>query len=135
MGVAIVMIGMALLPGIVFIGLGRRYNGMIAGSELLLVGTAVSTAFFFLTPYLYSTARVKAWVVSYALYAFVALGASSLLAGPGGFVAVAAVIGIGFAMLNATLGLPILRRARQIASSRGSLEGVSAASAEVGHKS
>jgi O-antigen/teichoic acid export membrane protein len=135
LGVSAVVIAMALLPGIVVVGLGHRYTGVLAGSELLLVGTAVSTGFFFLSPYLYSTGRVKTWVLSYALYVLVALGASSLLAGTGGFVVVAAVVGIGLALLNAALGLPILRRMHRMATPQGPLEGVSAASAEAGHKS
>jgi O-antigen/teichoic acid export membrane protein len=134
LGVLSVLSAMALLPAVVIFGLGHRYVGMIAGAELLLVGTAASTAFFFLTPYLYSSGRIRMWVEGYALYAVGALGASSLLAEAGGFFAVAAVVGIGLAVLNIAFGLPILRHAHRMTRSHRSLGRVAGASAHGGNK-
>jgi O-antigen/teichoic acid export membrane protein len=114
LGLLAVVAGMALLPALIFIGLGRQYMGMIAGTEMLLVGTAASTAFFFVMPYLYSTGRIKKWVVPFGIYALVVLAASSLLAEQGGFFAVASLVGIGLGLLNITLGVPILRQTRRM---------------------
>jgi O-antigen/teichoic acid export membrane protein len=135
LGVLAVLAGMALLPGFVLIALGDRFTGMIAGAELLLAGTAVSTGFFYLMPYLYSRGQVRKWVSAYGIYALVSLGACALVTRPGGFVAVAAVVGIGLAMLNAALGVPILRHAHRTMKSRGPLERVSAPSAGFGDRS
>jgi O-antigen/teichoic acid export membrane protein len=135
LGALAVLAGMALLPGFVLIALGHRFMGMVPGAEMLLVGTAVSTAFFFLIPYLYSSGQIRKWVVAYGIYALAALGISAFVARPGGFFAVAAVVGIGLAVLNAALGVPILHRARRMTKSREPLERVPAASAGLGDRS
>jgi O-antigen/teichoic acid export membrane protein len=135
LGALAVLAGMALLPGFVLIALGHRFMGMVPGAEMLLVGTAVSTAFFFLIPYFYSSGQIRKWVVAYGIYALAALGISAFVTRPGGFFAVAAVVGIGLAVLNAALGVPILHRARRMTKSREPLEGVPAASARLGDRS
>jgi O-antigen/teichoic acid export membrane protein len=132
LGVLAVLIAMALVPALVLIGLGRQYTAMIAGTEMLLVGTAASTAFFFVMPCLYSTGRVKKWVVASGIYAIGALAASSLLAEQGGFFAVATFVGIGLALLNITLGVPILRQAHRMTVSQDIQARAIAASAHVG---
>jgi O-antigen/teichoic acid export membrane protein len=117
LGVAAVLLGMAALPVLTVVALGDEYTDMIAGAEALLLGTAVSTAFFFTMPYLYSTGRVRLWVMAYGAYALIALGAGSALAETSGFTGFAAVIGGGLALLNIVVGLPILRRARRMVAS------------------
>jgi lipopolysaccharide exporter len=116
-----VLTAMVLAPVLVLFGLGHEYGGMLFGTEILLVGTATSAAFFFLTPYLYSSGHVKRWVVWYGVYATGALALGWLLVDEGGFVAMAALIGGGQAVLNIALGLPILRHARQLTTSPASL--------------
>jgi O-antigen/teichoic acid export membrane protein len=133
LGLAAVLAAMALLPAFVFVGLGRKYTGMIAGTELLLLGTAVSTSFFFVIPYLYSSGKIRKWVTAYGLYAGTALVASAVLAGRGGFLAVAGVVGVGLAVLNAAIGLPILRRARRATASAGIPVGARSAATPVEH--
>lgn len=125
-----VLAAMVLLPVLVFVGLGHQYAGMLSGTEVLLVGTATSAAFFFLTPYLYSSGEVKKWVVAYGLYALGALGAGWFLAEVGGFFALAAIVGGGLAVLNISLGVPILRRARRMTALPASLGEVTAAAAQ-----
>lgn len=116
LGVAAVLLGMALLPALIVVALGDQYTEMIVGAEALLLGTAVSTAFFFATPYLYSTGRVKVWVTAYSLYALVALGVGSVVAEAAGFTGFAAAVGGGLALLNILVGVPIVRRARRLLS-------------------
>jgi O-antigen/teichoic acid export membrane protein len=112
-GFACGCVAMLLLPLLVFGLLGHEYHGMVYGTEMLLVGTAVSTAFFFVTPYLYSAGMVKRWVVAYGLYALLALGVSAIVVNSAGFFGVAIVIGFGLALLNGGLGVPILREAKR----------------------
>jgi O-antigen/teichoic acid export membrane protein len=132
LGLLAVFAAIALLPALVLIGLGRDYTGMIAGTEMLLVGTAASTAFFFVAPCLYSTGRIKKWVVASGIYALGALAGSSLLADQGGYFAVATLVGIGLALLNITLGLPILRQARRMTVAVDVQSGAVSASVHLG---
>jgi O-antigen/teichoic acid export membrane protein len=135
LGVLAVVIGMALLPALVVVALGRQYMEMVPGAELLLLGTAVSTGFFYVIPYLYSRRKVKTWVGAYALYALFALAVGSILAEAGGFFAFAAVVGIGLALLNIALGMPILRRVRRMAALAVPADVVTPTSAPAGQKS
>jgi O-antigen/teichoic acid export membrane protein len=107
-----VLVAMVALP-LVVLALGREYLGMLLGAELMLVGTATSAAFFYVTPYLYSEGRVKRWVVWNAVYVFAVLGAGWFLANAGGFSAIAALVGGGQAVINLALGLQIVRWASQ----------------------
>src|SRR5215207_6416344 len=104
---------MALLPVFVAVVFGDEYGSMIAGTEVLLAGVAVSAAFFFVIPYLYATGQVRTWVLSYGAYAAVALGGGTLLAPSGGFFGFAAPVGLGLAVLNLALGAAVLRQARR----------------------
>jgi O-antigen/teichoic acid export membrane protein len=117
LAVLAVLVAMAALP-VVVPALGHEYQGMVLGAELMLIGTATSAAFFYLAPYLYSSGQVMRWVVSYGLYALVVLGGGWLIADNGGFLAIAALVGGGQAVVNLALGLPILRRARELYSTR-----------------
>jgi O-antigen/teichoic acid export membrane protein len=114
----IVLAAMAALPLFVAVVFGDEYGDMIAGAEVLLAGVAVSTAFFFVFPYLYATGQVRTWVFAYGTYAAFALGTGALLAPSGGFLAFAVPVGLGLAALNFALGAAVLRQVRPARASR-----------------
>ena len=130
LGLLAVLSAMALLPAVILVGLGQGYSDMILGTEVLLIGTAVSALFFFVTPYFFSTGRIRTWVAGYGTYAMLSLLVGTLLSEAGGFFAFAAVVGLGLALLNIVLGASILRRVRPFASPLGPPENLVHSSAE-----
>jgi O-antigen/teichoic acid export membrane protein len=105
----LVVIGMAALPLVVPLVFGSDYTPMVLGAEVMLLGIAVSTALFFVTPALYAQGRVRTWVLANGGYATLTLGIGAAAAASHGFLAFALLTGLGMVAMNIVLVILVTR--------------------------
>jgi O-antigen/teichoic acid export membrane protein len=105
----LVVLGMAALPLVVPLVFGSRYTPMLLGAEVMLLGIAVSTALFFVTPALYAQGRVRTWVLANGAYAALTLGIGAAAARSHGFLAFALLTGLGMVAMNIFLAALVTR--------------------------
>ena len=105
----LVVAGMAALPVVVPLVFGSAYTPMVLGAEVMLLGTAVSTALFFVTPALYAQGRVRTWVLANGAYAILTLGIGATAASSLGFLAFALPTGLGMVAMNIFLAALVTR--------------------------
>ena len=90
-----VLAGIPFLPYIIPLVFGDSYGPMVWGTQMLMVATAVSTVFFWLTAIYYASGRVDVWTKAYGLYATVVIGLSWLFIHWWGFSGLAGLVMVG----------------------------------------
>jgi O-antigen/teichoic acid export membrane protein len=68
-----------LLPFLVILLFGSNYQPIITGAQVMMLSAAISTIFFWLSPFYYASGRISLWVKGYTLQA-------GLLTGLGWFI-------------------------------------------------
>ncbi|MGH2773731.1 MAG: lipopolysaccharide biosynthesis protein, partial [Actinomycetota bacterium] len=71
----LILFGIPLVPALVPLTFGPEFKSMIAGLQFLLVGAAVSTTYFYLLPWYYSSGQVRLWAIANCIYASATLAA------------------------------------------------------------
>jgi len=109
---AFVLVGLFFSPVIIPAIYGPEYSIVAWTTQLLLVGVAVSAAFFWLSPYFYAAGKVRGWAQALAVYvvAVIFLGVpAALIAGTLGM---ALVAGVGKAAHAATMARRVQQQLR-----------------------
>ncbi len=75
--------------------LGREYAPLVAGTQVMLAGAAVSAVLFWLQPLYYASGRVGAWAGASGVHAGLVLLLSWMVAPSAGFGGIAKVLGVG----------------------------------------
>ncbi len=88
------------LPFLVPLVFGSQYRPMVTGLQLMMVGVAVSTVFFYLNPLYYSAGKVALWTKCHAVYVVVMLGLAWWAIEQYGYTGLAAVMGGGVLVFN-----------------------------------
>ena len=122
--VGIVLLASSLaFPVLIPLVFGEEYRPMVLGAQLLMVGIAVSTVFFYLIQFFYATGYVATWTKFLAAEAILVVVLCVPAAKIHGFLGVAVVIAAGTAILNLVMRTrlrPLLTQAVPNRQSRGS---------------
>jgi O-antigen/teichoic acid export membrane protein len=108
-----------LVPILVPLVFGARFEEISTGLQLMLIGTGASAVFFALSPFYYAVGQVRFWTTAYGIYAVLALGVAWAVVGSWGFDGVAASLGLGYLVFNivmAGLVRPMWRRWNDVGS-------------------
>jgi O-antigen/teichoic acid export membrane protein len=90
-----VLSGIPFLPFVIPLVFGASYVPMVWGTQMLIVATAISTVFFWLTAIYYASGRVDVWTKAYGLYTGVVIGLSWLSIHWWGFSGLAGLVTVG----------------------------------------
>jgi O-antigen/teichoic acid export membrane protein len=108
--VAAALLGAALaLPFLIPFVFGDGYRPMVAGSQILMVGVAVSAGFFYVIQVYYATGRIDAWAKGLSIYVPLVLIAMVPAADRSGFLGVAVVTAVGTALWNLVMAYRMRR--------------------------
>jgi O-antigen/teichoic acid export membrane protein len=88
---AIPLLAAAVAPLVVPFVFGAKFAGAVPGVQLLLLGSAAGSVFFWLKSVYYAAGETKRWALSYAPFALAALGLGWIATVRAGFVGMAAV--------------------------------------------
>lgn len=106
----VVLVTVPLLPLAIPIVFGESYRGMTAGTQVLVVGAAVSATFFWLQSYYYASGRVRTWALAYGALALLTVGAGWPVAREYGFIGLAIVVATARVAFNFVLGFRAAKR-------------------------
>jgi len=74
-----------LFPYLLPLLYGYSYRSAVLGVQVIMLGVAISVAFFWLNSFYYASKRVHIWVVGYAIYTILVIGLGWLIVRPWGF--------------------------------------------------
>ncbi len=99
----LVLLIIPLLPVVVHLVLGDGYRPMVSGAQVMMVGAAVSAAFFWLNPFYYATDRVGVWAKAYALSTAAVISLGWVCVQRWGFLGLAIIVGFGKAFFTLSI--------------------------------
>lgn len=111
---ALLLLAIPVLPFAVPLLLGPAYAGMVPGAQIMLVGGAVSAAFFWLQPFYYSAGYVADWVKGSLLWVAVVAAAGYVVAGRWGYVGMSVLTAAGDVGLAISMLWVLRRRGRRL---------------------
>ena len=108
---ALVLVGIPLVPFVVPLVFGAAYSPMVPGIQILMIGAAVGTVFFWLNSFYYAFGKISAWTKSYGVYTVFVMGLAWLCIQQWGFVGLTALMALGkvaftVSMVGAVVGAP-----------------------------
>jgi len=103
---ALMLLAIPFLPIVVPIAFGSGYSPMIPSAQVMMVGAAVSSVFFWLNSFYYSSGRINLWAKAYGLYTSFIIGLGWLVIQRWGFFGLAGLVVVGKVLF--TLGMVIL---------------------------
>jgi glycosyltransferase involved in cell wall biosynthesis/O-antigen/teichoic acid export membrane protein len=74
---------------------GHSYRAAVLGVQVIMLGVAISVAFFWLNSFYYASKRVHLWVVGYAIYAILVIGLGWFIVRPWGFMGLSGLMTAG----------------------------------------
>jgi len=105
---ALVLAGVVAVRFVVARLFGAGYRPMVGGLQIMLMGTAVSAAFFFNGPYYFATGRFAYWAKVFGTYAVLTISMEWLGALRFGFLGLAGAAALGMVAFNLGVGVPLL---------------------------
>lgn len=111
---ALLLLAIPVLPFAVRVMLGARYAGMVPGAQIMLVGGAVSAAFFWLQPFYYSAGYVADWVRGSLLWVLVVAAAGYAVVLWWGYLGMSVLTAAGEVGLAASMLYLLHRRSRRL---------------------
>lgn len=109
----LVLLTIPALPIAVPLVFGSAYRPMVLGTQLMMVGVAVSTAYFWLSASYYATGEIGLWTKANLFYSVFVVGLAWILSQQLGFLGVAGVVGftkIAFTVMMVIIFQVVLKR-------------------------
>jgi len=103
-----------LLPILIPQVFGSSYNSMMLGTQAMLVGTALSTVFFWLPTFLYASGRIDVWTKAQGLYTVCGIGLGWFCIQWYGFSGLAILLGLGKVCLTVSLAVIFLTLGKRV---------------------
>ena len=100
------LLAIPLLPILVPVVFGLGYRPMVPSAQVMMVGAAVSSVFFWLNSFYYSSGQINLWAKAYGLYTGFVIGLGWLAIQRWGFFGLAGLVVVGKVLF--TLGMVIL---------------------------
>ncbi|MBI4522550.1 MAG: oligosaccharide flippase family protein [Deltaproteobacteria bacterium] len=94
----LILVTIPLLPVFVPLFLGHAYRPMVFGTQLMMLGAAVSAVFFWLTAFYYASGQFGFFTKAYAFYTLFVIGLAWYGARNWGFSGLAGIITVGRAL-------------------------------------
>lgn len=91
----LVLLTIVLIPILVPVVFGPAYSPMTLGTQVMMVGTAVSAVSFLLTQFYYASGRIDLWTKAYGLYTALVIGLGWFCIQRWGFFGLASLVGLG----------------------------------------
>ncbi|HDN80584.1 MAG TPA: hypothetical protein ENG33_08990 [Chloroflexi bacterium] len=101
-GLAILGVTLAL-PLIIPLVFGENYRPVVPGVQLMMLGVAFESVFFWLNSFYYALGKVGLWVGGYSLYAAPVLGLSWFISQRWGFVGLAGLVAGGRCLFKSVM--------------------------------
>jgi O-antigen/teichoic acid export membrane protein len=92
---AVVLLSIPLLPIVVPVVFGPGYRPMLPGAQMMIIGAAVSVAFFWLNSFYYASGRIGQWTKAYGLYTALVILLAWLSIQQWGFSGMGILVGVG----------------------------------------
>jgi O-antigen/teichoic acid export membrane protein len=83
------------LPIFIPMVFGSGYSPMVPGTQILMIGAAVSAVFFWLNSFYYASGKIGLWTKGYGLYTVLAIGLGWFCIQQWGFFGMATVVAVG----------------------------------------
>ncbi|MDW8103175.1 MAG: oligosaccharide flippase family protein [Anaerolineae bacterium] len=83
------------LPILIQMVFGQKYRPIVLGVQLMMIGTAISALFFWLTAFYYATGKIAMWAKGYSTYAIATIGVAWFVVQQWGFLGITTAISIG----------------------------------------
>jgi O-antigen/teichoic acid export membrane protein len=84
-----------LLPILLPLLLGQAYRGMVLGAQVMMLGSVISSVFFWLNSFYYASGRIAYWTIGYAIYTILVLSLSWLAIERWGFLGLVCLVVLG----------------------------------------
>ena len=84
-----------LFPWLLPLLYGHGYRPVVLGAQVIMLGVAISAAFFWLNSFYYASGRVNLWVSGYALYTTLVIGLGWFVIKQWGFFGLACLVAVG----------------------------------------
>ena len=97
-----------LLPILIPVFFGSAYNPMISGTQIMLVGAALSAVFFWLNSFYYAAGKVGLWTKVYGIYAALVIGIAWFCIEQWGFFGMAMVVAVGNVLFTLWMATPVM---------------------------
>jgi O-antigen/teichoic acid export membrane protein len=111
---AVLLLGIPVLPFAISVLLDARYAPMVPGAQLMLVGAAVSAAFFWLQPFYYSAGYVSDWVKGSIGWMLAVVAGGWVAVSAWGYLGMSAVSALGEVGLTLSMVYVLHRRAARL---------------------
>ena len=94
-----------LLPVVVPVVFDSSYSPMVSGAQIMMVGTTVSTVFFWLQAYYYASGKIGIWAKAYGLYTVLIIGLAWLCVQWWGFMGMASLVAAGKVLFTLSMSV------------------------------
>jgi len=84
-----------LFPWLLPLLYGHGYRPVVLGAQVIMLGVAISAAFFWLNSFYYASGKVNLWVSGYALYTTLVIGLGWFVIKQWGFFSLACLVAVG----------------------------------------